>query len=240
MTLMNKLSPTVVARLNPEAAVFVRFQEDIRCQIRQLQGRIARGEVEKGPNRTIFHELLTGSLPDEEKKLERIWQEGQIVVGAGTETTAWTLSATLFYVLDNPEIPSKLQSELRTAMPDPNERVSWNHLEQLPYLSAVICEGLRLSYGVSTRLQRINPTSPLHFQSRKAENGVEKPVHYEIPTGTPVGMSATLVHTNAELFPEPLCFVPERWLDDEGKRHNQLDKYLLAFSRGSRQCLGIK
>lgn len=38
---------------------------------------------------TIFHELLQGDLPEEEKELDRLWAEGQLVVGAGTETTAW-------------------------------------------------------------------------------------------------------------------------------------------------------
>ena len=240
MTLMKSLPPAIIARINPEAAVFVRFQEDIRCQIRQLQERITRGEVEKESGRTIFHELLTGSLSNAEKKLERIWQEGQIVVGAGTETTAWTLSATLFYILENPKVFEKLQDELCKSIPNPHDRVSWNRLERLPYLSAVICEGLRLSYGVSTRLQRIDPSGPLHLRSQRVVNGIKESVEYEIPKGTPVGMSATLIHTNKELFPDPLRFMPERWLDEQGKRHNLLDKYLLAFSRGSRQCLGIK
>jgi cytochrome P450 len=63
---------------------------------------------------------------------------------------------------------------------------------------------------------------------------------WKIPTGTPVGMTAVLVHLNEDLFPEPLEFRPERWLDEDGKRDPRLEKYILSFSRGSRQCLGIK
>lgn len=63
---------------------------------------------------------------------------------------------------------------------------------------------------------------------------------WEIPTGTPVGMTAVLVHLNADLFPEPRAFRPERWLDADGKRDRRLEKYILSFSRGSRQCIGIK
>lgn len=233
LTLMNRLPQSVVMRVNPEAAIYVQFQEDIRRQIRQTQDKIAERPTEKQSSRTIFHELLTGDLPDEEKRLERLWQEGQIIVGAGTETTAWTLSATLFYLLENPHILKKLRDELHVAIPDAEARVSWNQLEQLPYLSAVICEGLRLSYGVSTRLQRINPQGPLYL---KTGGNLE----LEIPQNTPVGMTATLIHAHPALFPEPYTFQPERWLDERGKRHHRLDGYLLSFSRGTRQCVGIK
>ena len=41
---------------------------------------------------TIFHDILESDLPPQEKALDRLWQEGQTIIGAGTETTAWTLS----------------------------------------------------------------------------------------------------------------------------------------------------
>lgn len=234
ISLMNSLPESMVMKLNPEAAVYVRFQEDIRRQIRQAQRKIEFGEEEKGPNKTIFQELLTGDLPEQEKSLERLWQEGQIVVGAGTETTAWTLSATLYYLLEDRRVFAKLMQELVSHIDDADERVTWNELEQLPYLSAVVSEGLRLSYGVSTRLQRINPLGPFYFTDATTKK------EYVIPKGTPVGMTATLVHNDPTLFPDPHIFRPERWLNEKGQRHHHLDKFLLSFSRGSRQCIGIK
>lgn len=47
-----------------------------------------------------------------------------------------------------------------------------------------------------------------------------------------------LMHYNPDVFPEPEMFNPDRWLplDTEGKR---LNKYLVPFSKGSRQCVGI-
>lgn len=237
MTVMNRLPQPVVMWINPEAAVYVQFQEDIRSQIRRTQDAIRLGKVDEASARTIFHELLVCDIPEQEKRLERLWQEGQIVIGAGTETTAWTLSAMLFYVLDDSEVLRKLQAELRAAIPDADDRASWSRLEQLPYLSAVVCEGLRLSYGVSTRLQRINPVGPLFLRSKTQGGQV---LEYEIPAGTPVGMTATLIHNHPDLFPDPSRFRPERWLDDQGQRLRDNEKYLLSFSRGSRQCIGIK
>lgn len=40
---------------------------------------------------TVFHELLHCDLPEEEKTLERLSLEGQVLIAAGTETTAWSM-----------------------------------------------------------------------------------------------------------------------------------------------------
>ena len=52
---------------------------------------------------------------------------------------------------------------------------------------------------------------------------------------TIVSCGSTFVHYNADIFPEPDKFIPERWLENP-----DLDNWLVAFSRGPRMCLGIK
>jgi hypothetical protein len=105
---------------------------------------------------TIFHDILLSKLPPAEKKLDRIYQEGQTLVAAGTETTAWTLSVIMFYLLNDPAKLQRLTNELRKA----NATTS-TELEQLPYLNGVVQEGLRLGLGVSHRLPRIAPDETL-------------------------------------------------------------------------------
>jgi hypothetical protein len=51
-----------------------------------------------------------------------------------------------------------------------------------------------------------------------------------------VGMSAYMVHTDENIFQDPFPFSPDRWIG----KVKQLDKYLVSFSKGSRQCLGKK
>jgi len=53
-------------------------------------------------------------------------------------------------------------------------------------------------------------------------------------TQTPVSMSAGLVHQDSSIFPSPKEFQPERWLDNLS-----LYRYLVAFCKGPRQCVGI-
>lgn len=55
---------------------------------------------------------------------------------------------------------------------------------------------------------------------------------------TPVSMSSMLMHHNEFIFPDPLRYDPQRWMGP-GKRQ-RLEKYLVNFSKGTRQCVGIK
>lgn len=110
------------------------------------------------PIPTIFHDIMVSKLPEREKKLDRLCQEGQTFIVAGTETTAWCLSVICFHLLKDQAKLQRLTKELEGA----NATTS-TELEQLPYLSAVIQEGLRLSYGVSHRLPRIAPDETIFF-----------------------------------------------------------------------------
>jgi cytochrome P450 len=149
-----------------------------------------------------------------------------VTVVAGTLTTAWALSVALFYLLTLPEALKKLKTELKESVPNTLALPDLASLEKLPYLTACIQEALRLSYGVSSRLQRVSPNEVMVF------NDGEK--NWEIPPGTPVGMTSTLVHQDPAIFPSPHSFMPERWIENP-----RLDKYMLSFSKGTRQCIGI-
>lgn len=177
--------------------------------------------------RTIFHELLNSDISPEEKSLWRLREEGQGLVTAGQLTTTHFLKRTSFHILDNPDILHKLKSELASAIPDPEKLPPLQQLEQLPYLSAVVSEGFRKSYGVSHRLQRVSPNAPLVYKD------------WVIPPGTPVGMTSLFMHDNPKHFPNPDEFRPERWLEGGNESRERLKKYLVNFSKGTRGCLGI-
>lgn len=131
-----------------------------------------------------------------------------------------------YHLIDNPDILKKLRIELQTAMPTIDSDVTWSQLEQLPYLTAVLNEGLRITSSVMTRLPRIAPDEALQYHS------------WSIPAGTPVSMSYYFIHYDPNIYPEPHKFDPDRWIraQEQGQR---LDKYLVPFSKGSRNCLGL-
>jgi len=87
-----------------------------------------------GLDKTIFHALLESDLPPEEKLHSRLWQEGQVVIGAGADTTSNTLTVIHFHLLDNLDVLEKLKKELKDAMPDKFKPAELSVVEKLPYL----------------------------------------------------------------------------------------------------------
>ncbi|KAF2113824.1 cytochrome P450 [Lophiotrema nucula] len=174
---------------------------------------------------SVFRHMLDSGLPESDLTLERLTREAQVLLGAGSVTTARTLSFITFYLLANTEFKLRLQSELKELMKDyPNRMPTWAELERLPYLQALIKEGLRLSYGVMHRLPRVSPDTDIQYQN------------WTIPAGVPVGMSAYLMHTDPDVYPNPFTFNPDRWLGDVPA---VMTRNLVPFSKGSRICLGM-
>jgi cytochrome P450 len=138
-------------------------------------------------------------------------------------------------LLSRPDVRSKLEAELATVSAS-GKSPKWSTLEQLPYFSGVLQEGLRFSYGVASRLPRVAPDETLVYEGMFGG----KPVRYTIPPGTAIGMSSVIMHGNKDIFPNPDEFRPERWINEDGTRRKDLDAYLLTFGKGSRICLGIK
>ncbi|OAG41328.1 hypothetical protein AYO21_04491 [Fonsecaea monophora] len=223
-------------RLDPNASRYLQFKRDIKNQIENIRNGVDTSH-KTASHPTIFHEILDSSLPAVEKRTARLADEGATVVSAGAVTTGWTLPVTVFYLLSNPGVLQKLKRELYEAIPDPTTSTPLPELERLPYLTGVIQEGLRLSYGICTRLERIARDETLVFvvnddDDKHADSA--GPTTWTIPPGTPCSMSSYLIHRDADTFPSPYEFRPERWIENP-----RLDRFLVSFSKGSMQCLGI-
>lgn len=66
--------------------------------------------------------------------------------------------------------------------------------------------------------------------------GLATPSGHYLPHGTKVGMSTWVMHNDKEIFPDPHVFKHSRWLDGDSP---ELSRYLVPFSKGSRQCAGM-
>ncbi|KAK8062764.1 hypothetical protein PG997_014861 [Apiospora hydei] len=216
---------------NDMALLIKTIQTDIPNLIQRAKADRKAGIVRK--RQTVFGELLESSLPAHEKSMRRISDEAAAVLAAGTETTSWTLSVITYHLLDKPVILAKLAEELRGAVSDPKQLPVWTALERLPYLGAVLQEGLRLSYGVSARTARVATQEDLVYRGEWTPpgGGGEAPVRleYVIPRGYAVGMSSAISHHDEG-----------RWLDDKGQLRKELERHQLAFSKGSRACIGMQ
>ncbi|KAL4734950.1 cytochrome P450 [Aspergillus similis] len=219
--------PKLSKILSPATAGLVDLQTLLKAQIEDLTSDPS--QLEKLPHKTtIYHELLrpeayrTNTQPSKGS----LYEESQALMFGGADTTGMTLMHGCFYILQEKSrgVYERLKTELVEAWPSLDGAApTWEELEKLPYLTAVIKESLRMSPGVASPLPRVVPKS----------GAVITKTH--IPGGTIVSQSSHFVHTNPDIFEDPHSFIPERWLGEKGK---SLDKWLLAFSRGPRSCLG--
>ncbi len=124
---------------------------------------------------------------------------------AGHETTATALAWTFDLLLRNPGPLARLRAELAEGRED--------------YLRAVISEALRL-----------RPVVPL--AGRRLGTELQAGEHV-LPAGTDVTPAFWLTHTRPDLYPHPLEFRPERFLDDPPETYAWV-----PFGGGVRRCLG--
>ncbi|KAI9164046.1 Cytochrome P450 monooxygenase lcsI [Paramyrothecium foliicola] len=148
---------------------------------------------------------------------------------AGSETTATALAGTLNYLVQNPDKLGKLAEEVRQKFQN-RSGITLDAVQDLPYLNAVLNEGLRLCPPVPWMLPRIVP------QDGDTVCGIW------LPGGTPVSIQAYSLNRDPAYFHLPERFLPERWLPDRTDpesifRNDRCDD-LHPFSAGSRSCIG--
>ncbi|KAF2454062.1 cytochrome P450 [Lineolata rhizophorae] len=222
-----KIPPWLAPKLSkPLGTVFALQMEGVN-QIEDVRSRMEAGKLDTEARPTIFTELLKPeNYPGRPvPSTMELKDECYSILVAAADTTGNAMTTAAYHIMANRDIYDKLRAELFSAFPDPHATLDFLTLERLPYLTGVIKEALRLSFGVIGRLPRVTPEPGVHF------NG------YYIPPGTTIGMSSWLMHRNPEVFPDPMKFSPERWLDPADFR--RLEKHIVPFGRGSRQCVGM-
>ncbi|KAI1397246.1 cytochrome P450 [Hypoxylon fuscum] len=224
--MMQSIPPSILSKIaDTGTKAFLQYVKESEADTKNLLS-IATGE--KPSPRTIIHEIVDSKLPPDEKKLERVYNDMATITAAGFETTASILRLVLYHIFSNQEILRRLRAEIATVngiSSSSDAKLEVKTLEQLPYLTSVIMEGMRMSPGIGSRLARIAPDRDLFYGDLR------------IPAGTPVGMTTILMHTDETLYPAPLSFNPDRWMDPEARR--KMDKTYAPFSRGTRICLGM-
>lgn len=139
------------------------------------------------------------------------------ILAAGHDTTALSLAWALEQILPRADVVARIEAELESvcggALPGPE------HIARLEYLDAVVRESLRVR-SILTFVVRL-VKSPITI------NGAT------YPPGVLLCPAIHLLHHNAELYPEPRLFRPERFLERKFAPH-EWD----PFGGGNRACLG--
>lgn len=130
----------------------LKMQRDHYLQIVDKVERRLNWEVE----RTDFMSHVIKSNNEKEMTLGEIQATFMILTTAGSETTATVLSGTLNYLTAYPDKLAILIKEVRSSFASEGE-ITLDALSNLPYLNAVISEGLRLCPPVPIMLPRLVP-----------------------------------------------------------------------------------
>ncbi|KAJ4258176.1 hypothetical protein NW762_008320 [Fusarium torreyae] len=153
--------------------------------------------------------------------LDHLREQAKILMLAGSETTATSLSSVTYYLLKNPDTLAKLQAEMRSTFSS-EEEITGNSLNNLAYLNAVIEEGLRMF-----------PPAP--FGLPRVCNGAMIDGVY-VPKGTVVSVDSWATSHDRRNFSRPDEFLPERWIGDGFSDQKDASR---PFSLGPRGCIGI-
>lgn len=131
--IMKSIPLAVLSVIARDASLLVRWQQMVRKQVDSILENSRVGQKATG---TIFQALLDSDLAAEEKSADRLQDEAQTLVGAGSETTAKVLSIISFYLFRNREMLEKLRQELSTIdlKGSDSGKYTLSELEQLPYL----------------------------------------------------------------------------------------------------------
>ncbi|KAK4508638.1 hypothetical protein PRZ48_002377 [Zasmidium cellare] len=171
---------------------------------------------------------MLGSFKAHGLSLEECKSESLIQVIAGTDSTSTVLRMTMLYIASNPLVYRRLQAEVDSADVPSDTIIPDSTARQLPYLQAVIWEGLR-------------KTPPLFgLESKVAPKGGETVNGVFFSGGVEVVNCLHAVTHREDIFGEDVeVFRPERWMGLEGEGRRKFESVVeLVFGTGRYGCLG--
>jgi cytochrome P450 len=151
---------------------------------------------------------------------EQLRDEVLTIFLAGYETVANALAWTWLLLGQNPDAEAKLHAEIDSVLG--GRLPALEDLPQLRYAEMVLAESMRLY-------------PPAWAMGRQATSDVEIGP-YKLPAGTYLFFSQYIIQRNADFFPEPLRFDPERFTPERKAGRPRFAYF--PFGGGSRQCIG--
>ncbi|XP_060173329.1 cytochrome P450 89A2-like [Lycium barbarum] len=184
--------------------------------------------------------LLNLEIPEEKRK----FNHGEIVslcsefLSAGTDTTASSLQWIMANLIKNPSIQEKLYQEISEVVKSKggkkntviDEAVKEEDLQKMPYLKAVILEGLRRH-------------PPGHFLQPHTVTEEVELNGYVIPKDAIINFMVADMGLDPQVWENPLDFKPDRFLSVDGDTEafditGNREIKMIPFGAGRRVCPG--
>ncbi|KAJ3522636.1 hypothetical protein NM208_g12776 [Fusarium decemcellulare] len=198
---------------------YIKFQKWLRAQVEwRRRNKPAVSDVFSW----ILEDFNTNENPTEQDVLN-LYGDANLIVVAGSDTTAATLTCLFFELCQHPDVCSQLQTEIDEYIKE-HGKADHASLYQLKFLQACVDETLRLHPVVPSGLQRVTPPEGLQIDDTF------------IPGNTIVKAPSYTMYRDERAFVQPLEFIPERWTS---KPELIKDSSAYApFSIGRYSCVG--
>jgi cytochrome P450 len=192
--------------------------DELKADLLKIRHDASRQKARVGLGKIVAHARRKGAtrvlavLLDESCRSGRAATDDAIVdellalLVAGQETTAGTLAWAAEHLCRD----AMLQSRLRAASADEHDKD----------FDAFVSELLRARPVLQWSMRKL--TRPMTLGS------------WLLPEGTILAVSIYLLHYDPGVFPDPDCFLPDRFLGEQPSRAHSF----IAFGGGTRRCLG--
>ncbi|KAJ7634739.1 cytochrome P450 [Roridomyces roridus] len=188
----------------------------------------------------------TSNDPGKSLTENELYAQIQTITQGGHETTAITMSWTLWELTKHPEVQAKMREEIaeteRAMGARGDSELNYTDLEAMPFTIAVMKETLRIhpvspnSMREATRDEVLPLSKPMITKSGRTITELPIPKHQILI------LSICGYNRNPDVFgADPHVFRPERWLDESmPKVETNLGVYgnLMTFGSGHRACIG--
>ncbi|KAK7746481.1 hypothetical protein SLS53_002440 [Cytospora paraplurivora] len=182
--------------------------------------RKARERLARSTDRPDFTNKTLPQMTNDE-----IESNAQTLVNAGTEPVATAICGIFFHLVSQPDSLLRAVTEIRSAFNSESDITISTTQQRLPYLRAIINEGMRMYPPAPGTFPRTTPAHGCRICSR------------HVPGGYSVGVNQSAIMRSSALWVQPNQFAPERWLGDSAFESDNLKAYQ-PFSFGPRACIG--
>lgn len=139
--------------------------------IQEVKNRFDRGSDRPDILGRLFE--IHNERPDE-MNMSNITSVASSNVGAGSDTTAISLRAMIYFLLKHPEKKAILMREIDEMAVANNVKdiITFDQAREMPYLQAVMYEAMRLYPAIGASLPRITPPEGLAIGNKFIPGGV--------------------------------------------------------------------
>lgn len=201
--------------LNPSAEKY--FSKLIRTMIRQRQ-----------QNPTVRYNDYLQTLMDTDKKIteDEIVGQCQVFFFGGMDTVTTALAIILSDLAHYQDVQERLYEEILNQIPAPDDSLTYDQLNEMTYLHAIMLESLRRT-PLFNSIPRVS-VAPFHVPE----------YDLTIEPGINIRLNIFNLHHDPTIYAEPFEYRPERYTGPD--RIDLQRRSWLPFSDGPRNCLGVR